>query len=369
MKVRQSNYELMRIVSMFFIALHHVIIHGNVFEHTKGGLNFVFAFLVCIALVHVNSFVLVTGYFNCDKKFKWKKFFSVFLQTWFYQVVIVLVLTCFGILEIGGNYKLINALSPLNYSYWFIVCYLLMYLLSPYLNKLINNLNQKEYKKLLILFFVLFSIIPFVTRQVLVANDGFTLVQFIFMYLIGAYFKKYPIKENYHFKKFSKNKLQIILFSGMVFFCLLHFVTYLLSNYFLGFDNMFFHDFGTTLRSYFINYSGPFVILQGICYFLWFGTLSIKSKAINFLASLMFGVYLIHENAYIRPIIYKFLGIDTGKIITDKLIILKVFGAVIVIMVACSLIEFIRIKLFKFIGNRKSIQKLSNKIKNYINAI
>ena len=79
MKERQSNYELMRIVSMFLIVIYHILIHGNVFDNTEGGLHFIFAFLICITLVHVNSFILVTGYFNYNKDFKWNKFFSVFM--------------------------------------------------------------------------------------------------------------------------------------------------------------------------------------------------------------------------------------------------------------------------------------------------
>ncbi len=366
MKVRQSNYELMRIVSMFLIVIYHILIHGNVFNNTKGGLHFIFAFLICITLVHVNSFVLVTGYFNYNKDFKWKKFFSVFMQSWFYQIVIALIIFICGIYYIGGSYTLFNTLSPLNYSYWFIVKYLLLYLLSPYINKVIKCTTQKEHKRLIIIMFILFSILPFITRGGLIFNDGFTLIQFIMLYFIGAYFRKYPIQENYHFKRFSKNKLQIILFSLTIIFCLSHFLLNLLSSYFLSFENQIFVDFGNSLKQWFTYYSAPFVILQSVCYFLWFGTLSIKNKAINLIASLVFGVYLIHDNDFVRPILYKFLKIDTGTVITDFIIIFKVFGFAILIFVICLLIEFIRKKSFEFICKRKLVKKLTFKIKNYL---
>lgn len=369
MEKRQSNYELMRIVSMIFIILYHIIIHGNVLKYTTGGLHFIFSLIICITLVHVNSFVLVTGYFNYNKDFKWKKFFSLFVQAWFYQVIIVLIMQVLGFYDNLGSYSLINALSPLNYSYWFIVAYLLLYLLSPYLNKLILNLSQSQHKRLIILLFILFSIIPFITRQVLVKNNGYTFVQFIFMYFIGAYFKKYPINENYHFKRFSKNKLQLLLFGGMIFFCLAHFLMNLLSGYFLNYDNFFFHDFGLILNDSFIYYSAPFVVIQSVCYFLWFGTLSLKSKGVNFVASLVFGIYLIHDNDFVRPFLYKWLQIDNGQMISGYMIIFKVFIALTVIFVICLMIEFIRKKLFEFVGNRKFVQKLSFKIKNYLHDI
>ena len=31
-KMRNSNFELMRIVSMFFIVIYHIIIHGKILE-------------------------------------------------------------------------------------------------------------------------------------------------------------------------------------------------------------------------------------------------------------------------------------------------------------------------------------------------
>lgn len=369
MKVRQSNYELMRIVSMFLIIIYHIMIHGKVLNHTTGVLNFIFSLLLCITLVHVNSFVLITGYFNYDKSFKWKKFWSIFLQAWFYQVVIILILIATGFVKFGGGYSLINALSPLNYNYWFIVCYLLLYMFTPFLNKLISNMTQKNHKRLIILLFGIFCIIPFVTRQELVANDGYTFIQFVFMYFIGSYFRKYPIDKNYHFAKFSKNKLQVVLFGMMVFFCLAHFASYLLSSYFLSLDNPFFYDFGDNLRRYFTYYSAPFVVIQSVCYFLWFGTLTIKNKFVNFIASFVFGVYLIHDNDFIRPVIYRWLRIDTGTMISGNSIIFKIFICAILIFIVCIIIEFIRSKIFKFISNRKIIKKINLKIKNYILGI
>lgn len=62
--VRKSNFELLRIVSMFMIILTHILTHGQVIDNTNNGiLSIFFDFLFCIVIVHVNSFVLLTGYF------------------------------------------------------------------------------------------------------------------------------------------------------------------------------------------------------------------------------------------------------------------------------------------------------------------
>ena len=58
--VRQSNFELMRIVSMLFIIIWHIIVHGGIINCT-GTLKLVIDFIYLFTVVHVNSFVLLTG--------------------------------------------------------------------------------------------------------------------------------------------------------------------------------------------------------------------------------------------------------------------------------------------------------------------
>jgi len=369
MKIRQSNYELMRIVSMFLIVIFHILWHGRVLEHTSSTLHLFFVLVMCFCMAHVNSFMLLSGYFNCEKEFAWKKFFKVFNQAWFYQVVIVCLVAYFGITHFGSKMEIIDAVSPLNFSYWFIVYYLLLYVLSPFFNRVIAHLNQKEHKRLLIVCFILFMILPFITRQELIANNGYTFIQFVCMYFFGAYLKKYPLKKNFHFKNYSKNKLQILLFSGMIVFWLLHFFSYMLSGVFITYDNTLLQQFGMTLKDYFLYYSAPFVVLQSLCYFLWFGTLNFKCKFINLIATLVFGVYLIHDNDYLRDHLYKWLGLDVSQHMIGWDVILQVFICAIIIFVICSLIEFVRQQLFKFIGNLKIIEKIKLKFVRYIKDI
>lgn len=368
MKVRQSNFELMRILSMIFIIISHILVHGGVMENTTGVLHLFFTLVMSFILVHVNSFVLLAGYFNYNKDFSWKKFFKSFNQAWFYQVSIALIGFFTGI-TIFSKMDLINNLSPFFNAYWYVVCYLCLYLLSPFLNRLISNLNQKEHKRLIILLLFLFSFIPFITNQGTIVNSGLTLVNFIMLYFIGSYLKKYPISENFHFKNYSKNKLQIILLLGFICFGLLHFAVYWLGLGALSFNNSLLTKIGSIFQTSFQTYSAPFVICMSVCYFLWFSTLNIKSRVINFIASLVFGVYLIHDNRVIREHLYYWLDINNDTLITSSFIIFKILVGVIIIFVSCIIIEFIRQKVFDFIKNRKIYIKCRDKVLNYIKGI
>ena len=97
-KIRESNFELLRIIAMFFIVLFHFIVPtgGNLINSTSGYTQIFFQLIAILMIVHVNSFLLLTGYFQHDKKFKLKKVFDLVLMAWMYKVVIGLAFYFFS---------------------------------------------------------------------------------------------------------------------------------------------------------------------------------------------------------------------------------------------------------------------------------
>lgn len=71
-EVRNSNHELMRIISMFLIVLGHILLFGGLLDTTNPSVSIIYNFLEFILIMHVNSFVLVSGYYQSEKKFKQK---------------------------------------------------------------------------------------------------------------------------------------------------------------------------------------------------------------------------------------------------------------------------------------------------------
>ena len=368
LKERESNFELMRVISMFMIVFWHVLVHGKVLQHTTGVTNLLCYLLMCIFLVHVNSFILACGYFQSEHQFSLKKFLNLFCLQWFYRVVIIIILSLFNLISIS-RVDFINELLPLDVAdYWFINCYLTLYLLSPYLNKLISSLTNKEHKKLLLLSFVLFSIVPYITSARTIDNSGYTIIQFCFLYLIGAYLKKYPIKENYYFKRFTREKRQLIFLTLFIVCFTLNFIIMLFANQLDTYSNELVKEIASCIRNSQFNYSTPLVIIQSISYFLYFETLKIKSKKINILASVTLGVYLIHDNTYIRNIIYKAIKINSNKMLTSSSLI-YILICTLLIFIVCSLIELIRHNITKFICNKKNIIAKKNKFYDYLGRL
>ena len=98
-KVRDSNYELLRIISMIWIIIWHTVINGALLYRTSGSVNFSFNFLFMIIVVHVNLFMLITGYYQSKSEFKLKKIISLILQMAFYNLVINSIFKVFGLVE------------------------------------------------------------------------------------------------------------------------------------------------------------------------------------------------------------------------------------------------------------------------------
>lgn len=88
-KSRQSNYELMRIISMMMVVMWHLIFHGGLFQNSQGVTKFILEFLVLFGAVNVNSFILLFGYFNYNKDFSLQRILLLIKTVWFYKIIFI----------------------------------------------------------------------------------------------------------------------------------------------------------------------------------------------------------------------------------------------------------------------------------------
>ena len=117
---RQSNIEILRIVAMILIVLHHLCIYG-----IKGGMTI--EVIDSITIIGVNIFLLISGYFSI--KLKWHSLVNLILLCLFYNFLhIFLDLTLFNIENSVSDYiKACMAFSPpgeLVYECIFLSCFI-----------------------------------------------------------------------------------------------------------------------------------------------------------------------------------------------------------------------------------------------------
>lgn len=348
MEKRESNFELLRIISMLFIILWHVIMHGGMLQTCQNeGLKICLNILQFIIVVHVNSFVLVSGYFQSKSKFKLSKFLTLVFQVIFYSSIIYLVGIKLGVVK-NYNWGLILENFTFNSigNYWFINTYLIVYIFSDYINKFINNLTKKDLKKFLIIGFIIFSIVPIISCGKLLDNTGYNFYHFIYMYILGAYLRLFPLDKSYHLKIFSVKKYRIFL--GCLFFiCVYLNYSFVIVSRELSNLNFIFDYVSNVFNYNSLNYSLPFVIIQSVVYFELFGTFHFKNKFINYISKYVFGVYLIHDNRIVRSNIYNFLGIN--KYFYTYKMLLYMFLITIFIFAGCIFIDVLRDKIFKIV--------------------
>lgn len=366
-KLRNSNHEMMRILSMFFIVLWHVILYSNVLTSPNENIKIICNLLLFIIVVHVNSFVLVTGYYQSKSTFKQSKLWQIINSSWFYRVAIMLIFLIFG-LESISKVQILKDIIPVSIdNYWFIKMYLLLYCLSPFINKLIKVLDKSTYQKLLITGLIIICIIPNFTNGEFLFNNGYTLYNFVYVYLIGAYLREYPLDKSYLFKRFSINLFRItmiFIFFSCVF---INNATFYLGKQMAGVNGLF-DVISNSISINILNYSNPIVIIQSIAYFAFFTTLTFKSKFINKVSGLTLGIYFIHENDHLRSKLYEWLGILQAPK-TSHMILIKIIILAFVIFIGCAIIEFIRQVISKFISKRKIVKKIKEKYYDWCKSI
>lgn len=368
-KLRESQFELMRIISMLFIVLYHILVHGKILEHATGSMSLFLAFIESIILVHVNSFVLVSGYFQCKGKLKLGKAIKINNMTWFYKVVMMLVLVATSLIAKPDLLIRLHTYLPIDYgTYWFINSYLILYLISPILNKVILTASKKSLQKVILTLFIIISVLSTVTRDAFYNTlTGRSLCTFILLYFIGAYIRIYPIDYSYFMKPFSNSAKRLIYFSIYLFATIMSTFCWLGYTYLQPLGTLA-NEVGSILGFNHASYASPIVIIQTIGYFLFFSTFNFKNKIINKVSSSTLAVYLISENIFLREVIYDKIGLTKINSVTISLI-LEILIATIIIFIICILVEILREKIFRLIYNSKIAKKNRVFYRNYFKKL
>ena len=330
---RNTSIELLRIISMIMIMFHHFAYHGN-FEWNFNEVTLPhlwYDFILMGGKVGVDIFVLISGYFlieNTEKLFQPKKLLKFWGQVVFYSIMTYLlsVMLRLNAFEIK---QLIKVCLPITYpGWWFASTYFMLYLIHPFLNKLLHGLSKTEYQYLILMMVLCWSIIPTATTQLFESNS---LLWFVTLYGIAGYVNLYG----------GNQKLQSKHYFSLYFMVLI--ITYTVSTTFLFLGTKK-EEWSTHAIDFFEIERLP-ILLMAITLFMGFVTLKMNyHKWINMIASATFGVYLIHDSSYIRY--YLLTNIFKINQYQDStFLILYSILVVFILYVSCTMIDLIRKKL------------------------
>ena len=142
---RNYGLDLSKIFAMFLIILSHILYPGGVMESIVDIDRFVILNIFRIlSLSCINIFALATGYLSINKtSIKTSKIIKLLINVMFYSVFITLIIILINPNKITINY-IIKSIDI--GSYWYLKAYVALYLLLPFINKLIRSISIKEYK-------------------------------------------------------------------------------------------------------------------------------------------------------------------------------------------------------------------------------
>jgi hypothetical protein len=271
---RDSNFELLRLVCMFFILVLHV--------NNDGGLGIIGrsipgTIFEGFCIVAVNCFVLISGYFSI--KVSWRSFLRFFVFCFSYTFAFAVLHSIYN-QEIQYKRILLSFFTFSHSPYWFVNVYFGLYVLSPALNKIIDNLSKRDFIICLLILTFVNIYLGFYSQNARFNIDGYNIMNFIYLYFIGRYIKLYNVK---HCK-----------FMGWVFpYCV-----YAISSLIIAITILICTKYG--IKSSYVlgvnslNYNNPLVIISSISLFIIFKNIKLQSNIINWMAESALAIFLIH---------------------------------------------------------------------------
>lgn len=343
-KIRESGIELLRIISMLQVIFLHVCAYGGYSDfarHDSFMFNRVFFELLYLSSrCPVYVYIIIFGYFSVKSNKTLEsikgKIAKTYLPMLFYSLTIPFIVQAFGLWQLNDTSK-VRAFFPFMSKIWyFMTLYLLILILSPFLNKALTALSKKEYTQLVVILFLLFSVwtvfagleqTSSVIRldRVFETFGGKSLYGFVYMYVLGGYLRL-------HVPCHNRAK-----FRYLFVFAVLTVVNFLLSHYLHSYNHL------AALND------NPFVVLQGLCFVLFFRDLKFKSKAVNYIASVNLGVYMIHEHFLMRDKIWNdwFDFLHEKAFYQTWIYPFKILLICLIVFTACGIIERVRVWIFK----------------------
>lgn len=268
------------------LLIHYCTVGDGLRFVEKGSINHIWmCILGSISSCSVNVFVVISGYYLCKRSTRSLNK-AIFLLT---QTICYSIIDYFIYVIAGNGFSLksfIGCFIPDNY---YVILYIALFLVSPYINIVIDALSERAFRNMLILFVAIFSIwntlgdllagimghewIGLSTIGAWGTQKGYTIVNFVLCYIVGGYIAKY---EDSLLKHIKKIRWGIIL-------CILVLTAWGYCDYLIG---------GTTGQTAWV-YSNPLVITEAALLLLLFRNKNMGIiKAVNVIAAQVFSVFL-----------------------------------------------------------------------------
>ena len=330
---RESNIELLRIIVMLFILMHHLIVHALCPSVMSGvcGLSVeyvTYSIMEGFFYVGVDVFILISGYFGI--RLRARRIWSLYLQLAFYCIIAYLFGVAVGSATFVPHTLITKSLFIFSHasSWWFVICYIMLMFLSPFLNYGMKMMTKKQFLFSLLCMTFLQVYLGWFWQKPAYDTSGYSLLNFIYIYLIGGYLHRFVSDSN--------SKLRSILVLLLYALCALFFGGCNILRLFID------ATFGNLWA-----YNNPVTIIGAIGLFLYVRSCKFNSNIVNILGGGVFAVYLLTDIGYVGDVLYQTFGNFAQTIEFLPLrIATTLVVAVILLLVICSL-DLLRARIMR----------------------
>ena len=329
---RNLGIDTLRIVAMFSIVTLHIMKHGGILNHAAGSQFYVIWFLQTVIICSVDCYALISGYVGYSKvqvkSICYRKALNLWLQVWFLSVGLYTAISlCGGVFSIK---EFVKACLPITTNqYWYFTAYAGVFIAAPWINQLINRFTEDELKKFVyVVVYISVLYIPLVgiLYDPIKVEGGYSALWLVILYIIGALIKKTDLPDRY-----TKRQWTAV---AMVCFVLSYAAKVAVPS-----------------QNILSTYISPTTLIFSICMIALFSKFKVPycmEKAVLLLASVTFGVYLVHDNTAVRS---RFLTDKFTWVLNYPTIV--TLGVIVLCAVAVfslsALVEGVRQKVFKLL--------------------
>ena len=321
---RESNIELLRIISMWFILLHHLIVHALYPDVMTGhdGVTSkyaIYSLLEGFFYVAVDVFILISGYFGI--KMRARRVWSLYLQCAFYGLLTYIFGVAIGIAPLVPHTFITKSVLIFSHlsSWWFVVCYLMLMVVAPFLNYGMQLMNKREYLWVLACLTFVQLYLGWFWQKAAYDISGYSFINFVYVYLIGGYLHRY-VSDN---MPIAQRRTAMLLYFGCA---ILFGICNIVRVYFkIPFGNLW-------------AYNNPIMIIGAVGLVLFILTYKFHSNIVNRIGGGVFAAYLITDISYVGDFLYPFFGESTQTISSLILTVLVTFiTAAVMLLTACGI--------------------------------
>ena len=318
--------DILKIMACFFVIVNHCLHVMLNYGVNNKILVFIYFFMFSICKIAVPLFIMCTGYLLLNKKMSYKQ---VMIRITRILVPLFVISLIFYMIN-NDTFNLFIFMKkfieyPIVEPLWYLYMLIGLYISMPFIQKMLDNFKENDYK----IFILLFLLIPGLLQFVLVylkinVNEYFTMAIFpasIAYMVSGVYLKKIKLNR-------QNLLMSIFLFILSTYILAVSFYVFYFNNYINPYDLDYIFYIPIILSSLSMFYIVRYIFENKKINF-------VSCKIIKEISLTTFGIYLIHPF-----FIYKIYNLYVIQNIFEVSVYLGMLIYLLTMFIWCSVIIF-----------------------------